>query len=118
MNNKPLPDDLLGKITGQLERDSADIDPAIAARLRESRMNALEASARSSFRGLPRWLSVSGLATAVILIIAASLWIRAPKQATDEIHSEDLEVLASTDQIELYRDLDFYRWLDGGEDGR
>jgi len=116
MNDKPLPDDLAEKIIRQLERDSADIDPAISSRLRVNRIQALERSGEPTSPGFRRWLTVSGMVTAVILVIAVSLWIRTPKSVPSAIHPEDIEVLISPEQIELYRDLDFYRWLDGGGD--
>lgn len=118
MNDKIDTDDLTEKIIGQLERNSADIPPSLAARLRESRLNALELGGRPSLLGFPRWITLSGLATTAILVIAFSLWIRTPKTATEAVHPDDLEVLTSPDKIELYRDLDFYRWLAGGGDDR
>lgn len=117
MNDHKSSDEFPEKIIRQLNRDSADVDPAVAARLRESRMKALELNEKPSFLGLPRWLTVSGLATAVILVIAVSLWTKAPKPAPITMHPEDMEVLTAPDQIELYRDLDFYRWLEGGGNG-
>jgi hypothetical protein len=118
MKNGESPDDFTRRIVGQLAHDEEETPPGIAARLRESRLKALEPVERPSRARTLGWLTLSGVATAVVLVVAISLWNRPPKPYEIAMNPDDLEVLTAPEQIELYRDLDFYRWLAGGENGR
>jgi hypothetical protein len=108
--------DFLKKIIGQLERDEEALDTHTARRLREGRQRALEINVRPSLRVFPGWITISGIASAVVLIIAVSLWLGSPRPVTPLHNIEDMEVLNSPEQLEFYRDLDFYRWLDREHD--
>ena len=118
MKNYHSPDEFTGKIIDQLNHDAADIRPDIASRLGENRRRSLEILDRPFVHSIPRWLTLSGFATMAMLVIAVSLWIRTPKPSDLDLHPEDMEVINSQEQIEFYRDLDFYRWLEGRGDDR
>jgi len=118
MNNGQLPDDFISRIVGQLARDEGETPPGIAVRLSGSRLKALKLVEKPSHAKALGWLTLSGLATAVVLVVAVSLWTRAPKPYEIAMNPDDLEVLTAPEHFELYRDLDFYRWLAGGENGR
>jgi hypothetical protein len=108
--------DFLKKVIGQLERDEEALEPAIARRLREGRQRAVEMNGRPRLLVFPGWATISGIASAVVLIIAVSLWLGSPRLVTPHHNIEDMEVLNSPEQLEFYRDLDFYRWLDREHD--
>jgi hypothetical protein len=118
MSKEQPQDDFIRKIVEQLACNEAEIQPDTAARLRGSRLKALELVERPSSALIPRWLTFSGLATAVVLVVAVSLWTMVPKTAEIAMNPEDMEVLTAPEQIDLFRDLEFYRWLAGGENGR
>jgi len=108
--------EFLKKVIGQLEHDEDTLDPAIARRLREGRQRALEMHGRPRLRIFPEWITISGIATAVVLTIAVSLWVGTPRPVIPLHNIEDMEVLNAPEKLEFYRDLDFYCWLDREHD--
>jgi hypothetical protein len=98
-----------------LDESEAQTDARIRMRLRSARLRALEAAEEQVpwYLRFPRLITAGTLATAVV--IAASLWIVAERGHLPTGQVEDLELLTTKEQIELYKDLDFYRWLETSE---
>jgi hypothetical protein len=96
-----------------LDGSEEDLDANILSRLRQARTRALQGQERREPRSW-HWFplpAAAGMATALVAILVAVFYItRAPVQ---EPHKSigDLEILASSDQLDLYEDLDFYDWL-------
>jgi len=105
--------ELIGHIRRLLDESAEDIEAATAARLAQARSRALgEVTKR---RILWRWPAL-GLATAAAAILAFMMTFRAaPPQLTAE-HREVLEIFASGQNLELYRNLEFYAWLSKNRD--
>lgn len=109
--------------TGQYEQDTRQIkaaldagleqlDPSITARLREGRLKALEQATRPTF---VQWLSghprqLAGFATAAVLLVMVMNW-HPSRPGMPENRLEELELVAQQGSLEMYKDLDFYRWL-------
>jgi hypothetical protein len=55
---------------------------------------------------------VSGLVTAMLLVLTLSLWKSGENYIIPSGQVEDLEILTTNEQLELYKDLDFYLWLE------
>jgi len=90
----------------QLQR-SSELDAATARRLQTARSKALENRPQRQF--VP-W--AGGLALASVTALAVGLWWQQPQDLlADSSDFEDLELLASTEDMSLYEDLDFYLWL-------
>lgn len=93
------------------QRRERALDELTIARLRASRLNALEARAgRRRF-----WRLAGGAATAgLALSLAGIVWLQAPPELSIpqsiETTVADLDLLA-TESPEFYTDLEFYRWL-------
>ena len=95
----------------ELDRQLESLDDATRVRLRAARLRALDAyDARPAWRGRP---ALGALAAGLVgLTLVATWWLREAPPALDGL--EDVEILAATDDWELYDDLDFYRWLEDG----
>lgn len=112
------------KDTGQHEHDARQIkavldaglgqlDPSITARLREGRLKALEQAERPPFVqrllvGHPRQLA--GFATAAVLLAMVLNWYPS-RSPMPEFQAEEMEMAAQQGNLEMYKDLEFYRWL-------
>ncbi len=106
----------LHRIRDELDSQVAAQSPALQGKLRAARRRALEGRSDASSR---RFL-LPGLASALVLTVAiTTLWFQAlerPEVALETMlqaaTSSDLQLLNSTDEMELYRDLEFYYWLE------
>jgi hypothetical protein len=97
-----------------LDETEAETDPRVRMRLRSARIRALEtlASPAPWYAILPRWAMAGGLATALALVLTFSLWTSKEQYKVPSAQVEDLELLTTKEKLELYKDLDFYRWLE------
>lgn len=104
--------ELLEKVRATLDASIEDIDEATLHRLRRNRLDALEAAGanRQPFF-LPRWVTAGGVATVAVLGVAVSVWLSASRPVLPEKQVEDLEIITAKEQLDLYADLEFYRWL-------
>jgi len=110
------------RVTVALNEGIGKLGNPVAGRLAAMRAAALELPlGRRFWFAAPRRLAAGGLATAAVIILAISLWFSpgpAPQSVVAITNPDDVELLTSNDRIELYQDLDFYRWLDeGGRNG-
>ncbi len=90
-----------------LDRTVDGLDGRTLARLREARRRALEASPRR----VPWLMWAGGFATACVALLVASLWLFSPTTPGPTPGLEDVEILASSEDLGFYDDLDFYHWL-------
>jgi hypothetical protein len=97
-----------------LEETETQTDPRIRMRLCSARVRALETleSPIPWYAHIPRWAMAGGLVTATALVLTLSLWAPKANYSVPSGQVEDLELLTNKEQLELYRDLDFYRWLE------
>jgi hypothetical protein len=91
------------------------LDARIAARLRESREQALEYATRHK-SWLPRaWALPAGAMAAVLAAVAGGiLWWNLNSQPALPFavtNNEDMSIVLGNDNLDMYADLDFYRWL-------
>lgn len=114
MSEREREDPLAARARAQLDRDADALDEATRLRLRAARLRSLDAlDARPSFAIRRRVAVASAGVGALALAFAAARWARAP--AADLAFGDaldDVEILAGADDLELYDDLDFYRWLE------
>ncbi len=117
--------ELIRQIVTQLDEQQAELDTASRWRLNQARQAALNAHDRRSPWRWPATPAV-GMALAAVFVLALGLgWLPGP--ATDFAPTgsasmafaeglEDLELLAATDEPEMFAELDFYYWVDTGMD--
>jgi Protein of unknown function (DUF3619) len=113
MTGKKSEEEFLTEVRTTLDRSTENLGPETLRRLRTARFEALElaGAGRFSWFRLHRWITAGGLTTITVLALGISLWLGAPVQNPPLRQPDDLEILASQDQLDLYKDLDFYRWL-------
>ena len=104
------PDDFLRQVKNSLDESVEQIEAATLTRLRAARRTAIEAGQASR---QPAWLlPAGGLATvAVVTALAVNLLISTPESAAMP-GLEDMALMADSEELEFYEELDFYIWLD------
>jgi len=95
-----------------LDQDAEDLDGATVSRLRQLRYAALEKSETIG----PNWwqrfrLPAAALITASLIAIVLGVQMKTPADLKAANPIEDIEILASNEQLDLYEDFDFYTWL-------
>jgi len=97
----------IAKAKSVLEESAQDLNGEVERRLRQTRYRALEVRPRPF-----RWLvPASGFAAVSVVALAISLWWAQPSRHAPVQNVEDLEILASGENLELFDDLEFYHWL-------
>jgi len=105
-------------VRDHLERSTEALDASTSARLREARLKALAAAeGRGWIFRVPRWLTAGGVATVTAAAIAGVIWFADVRTAADVATLDDMEIVAAKEQMQLYEDLEFYRWLAARENG-
>ncbi len=94
-----------------LDKSSDNLDAGLQSRLTQARYRALEQKSKPSWwrEWIPR--PAPGFALAACLLLALVFTLNGPAQKQSGSNLEDLELLATTDQLELYEDMEFYAWL-------
>ncbi|HEY6871409.1 MAG TPA: DUF3619 family protein [Geobacteraceae bacterium] len=102
----------LEKVRKELDASADGVDGETLLRLRQARLGAVEEAGRGRWRfAVPRWVTAGGLATAVMLAVAVSVWFNASKEGLPVRQAEDVEILTAQENLDISRDLEFYRWL-------
>ncbi|HVA55525.1 MAG TPA: hypothetical protein VNI53_06995 [Gammaproteobacteria bacterium] len=98
--------------------DSLDqLDTRVLARLREARMRAVESATSHPTLWHRRSWALSVGAIAVLLVVLASgvlWWNQNPQPAVPFAtgnNNEDMSIVLGNDNLDMYADMDFYRWL-------
>lgn len=100
-----------------LDESGARPDEQTSIRLRSIRLRVLEVAEQQVpwYQRFPRWVMGGGLATAMMLIMVVSFWTATARNPLPVAQVEDLDILTTNEQLELYKDLDFYRWLESAD---
>lgn len=103
----------LEKVRKELDAGLAGLDEVTVARLRQARLRAQEESGRRRWWRLavPRWATAGGLATAAVLAVAVSTWFNASREGLPVRQAEDVEIITAQENLDISKDLEFYRWL-------
>ena len=122
MSSLPDTDQLSERIRAQLDDSLQDYDAATLSRLNQARQRALEALPH---RTAPRWQwPAIGFAAALSLMLVLG-WQRNPEPIGDDSDSEwmasvlsddEMALLASDDELEMFQNLEFYAWLEQQQD--
>ena len=70
------------------------------------RIKALEQKRGSSFK----WLPLTAVASAAAAVFAVVIWYQNPGETS--VFNEEWEALASSEELELIEELEFYDWLE------
>lgn len=110
----------LEKIRSELDAGAENLDRETLRRLHGARVTALAEveRRRTGWLRIPRWVTAGGVATAAVVVVAVSIWLAEPRQTLPARQAEDLEILTAQEHLEMYKDLEFYRWLADADNGR
>jgi hypothetical protein len=105
--------EVVEKARGVLDRSVTELDIRTVEKLRQIRLVAIEEAApgKAHWFAVRRWAMAGGIAAFVVLVVAVSLWINAPRQIQMAGQMEDIEILTSQEHLDIYEDMEFYRWL-------
>jgi hypothetical protein len=114
MTNRENDDAFVDRLRGLLEDGEAPVDERIRMRLRSARIRALEAAEERQpwYARFPRWVTAGSIATLVVIIMAVSFWVGKGGSIIPQDQVENIDLMTQKEQLELYKDLDFYRWLE------
>jgi hypothetical protein len=109
------------KVRGELDVAAAGLDAGLVGRLRQARLRALAGAEPGKRRPfflppVPRWVTAGGFAATAVVVIAVSFWAASVRSPLPVRQPEDLEILTSQEHLDLYADLEFYRWLAADEE--
>ena len=110
-NHKEITD----HITRELDTAVDELDELTLVRLRAVRKQALaDASQHKSAWGEHRWLyPAAGLAALCLLVVLVGWPWWGPETTQDTLlAAQDMDIMMAQDDLELYSNLEFYRWLD------
>ena len=115
--SKESPDkEFLNGIRETLDASVDNLDEQTLLRLRRIRLDVLESAVkRRRLFGMPRWVTAGGFATVAVVAVTISIWLTSSQQRLPVRHVEEVEILTTQEHLELYKDLDFYRWLSDAE---
>lgn len=97
-----------------LDAGANALDAHTLSRLHSARSRAVEAAGQQPSWLTPRWLLPAGAfaSTALVLVVSSVLWMSSPWDNHAVTASEEGEIVASDENLEIATDYDFYRWLD------
>ncbi len=100
------------RVKAKLDQTADPLDANTLTRLQQIRLAAL---ARAETEKRPRsWLPVGGVLAATAAL--ALFLLNKDSIPNAELDANELDILASSDEVELYEDLEFYQWLDADEE--
>ena len=111
-------DPLFERIRAELDRQAEGLDGATRSRLTQARHAAPDAAEEPRLAGwLKRGAPAVALGATLAVLVAVAPWRAAPPPAPVPVDpavtvAEDLEMLATDEDLELLADLEFYLWLE------
>jgi hypothetical protein len=110
-------DDIFAKRARELFLESTgNLDPQVLARLSEARRRAVDAVDHKKSGFTLGWrVPASALALAFVGVIGGALWTggTAPAPSAPFVAaSTDAPMMMTSDNLDMYADLDFYQWLE------
>ena len=103
----------INNIRQALDSSTEQLDAGITRRLRLARAKALESyPEKYSF-----WKPAGSFALASMLLVVIGVWQFGGNERVNTVDGmaqvmEDLEMIASSDSLHLYENLEFYQWLE------
>lgn len=91
----------------ELDRQTLDADTRRA--LQAARISALDNETQRSTR---RWIPATALSSLALVILGTFIYRGINDIELPQISADDLAVITSEDELELFEDLEFYVWFD------
>lgn len=109
--NSEQDNEFLEAAKSTLDAGARNLDAHILARLHAARGRALDAAERRRAWFVSPWfVPGAAVSTALVMAVAGLLWWSSP---TDEltVAGEDSDLIAADENLDIYSDFEFYRWL-------
>lgn len=98
---------LLAHIKNILDESEQQLTPETLRRLQQARVLATQHQPAT-----PWWVNATSIGvTAGIGLLAVNLWLNHPLPRSN-LPFEDVELLSGEQNLEFYRELEFYQWLE------
>jgi len=112
-SGKNTDEQFLEKVKQNLNVRTENLDEKILYRLNKMRYQALHEEKEKKRKMFPafRWVRAGALSTLGVAIALMLIWVHSHHPTLLFKNPEDFEIVSSQDQMELYEDLDFYKWL-------
>ena len=113
--NTDKTNDPIDRVKQELDAAVDNLDEQTLARLRAIRKQAIASRDSKQVNWLQRpWLlPAGGFATAAIVFaIVGLVWMGPGEIPSKNLAGQDMEILLAQDHLDLYTDLEFFRWLD------
>ena len=106
--SKQNEDEFNAKIKQGLNDSVRDLDANTLSKIRQIRSQAIEKAETKN----TKWSGVmaGALATACVMVFAVAIFLKTP--TIEPVSVDDLELISSSDNLELFEDLEFYEWLE------
>ena len=107
----------LEKVQDLLKQGAENLGSRTERRLEEIRGRALNAVDGKHPRLLipQRWVLVGSFAMATLAAAGLFFWLNTSTETLPAGQIEDLEIITSQERLDIYQNLDFYRWLGSKE---
>lgn len=100
------------RVRERLSGGAEALDGATRSKLNQARQAALAELERPAWLALPRWLPVGGALAAAVTVALLMRQGPLPGEIPGQAPAEDIEILLSGEDLELYEDLEFYAWIE------
>jgi hypothetical protein len=104
----------ISNVKDALDKSVEDVDEQTLSRLQQARRVAIRA-ARDKRSASPQytWLMPAGVAATLLVAtgIALNTWFTQEPEQNQLAVIEDITILSSPEELELYEELEFYQWL-------
>ncbi len=106
-----------GSVKSVLDDSAESLDATTLSKLRQARYKALEQASGHRVSAASWWVP-AGAVTATTVIAVFAFWLGVVNPQTRVNTIEDLDLLASADNTELYEQIEFYEWLQSQDQKR
>lgn len=107
MIEKDTEQEFINTVKAAFDRSVAGLDAGVSAELRRIRQHALGKKSEKSHAWILYSAGAVGTACLAILIYSFT----GPATTPQPFSAEDIEVLSTTENLDLYENLEFYEWL-------
>lgn len=106
-------DELNTNIRQALDESVESLDANTLSKIRQIRAQAIDRVVDKADAPHVNWLGVmsGGLATACVMVFVVMVLLNT-SVSMQTVPVDDLELISSSDNLELFEDLEFYEWLD------
>ncbi|RKZ37442.1 MAG: hypothetical protein DRQ37_01865 [Gammaproteobacteria bacterium] len=109
MSKNDLPTRTLAQIRRDLDEAVDHLDAATLAELARARRRALGAAQRPRWNWTQQGIPAGAIAAFMAAAIGMGMWQSAPDEGVAP--AQDIELLSSSESLDLFEQLEFYQWL-------